>query len=264
MESRVLILSVLLIAASAASADPRPWTFTYDVYPAGKGNFEFEQWATWKTHKKEEKGFDRFEFREEIEFGIADNFDLAVYAPTWNYEDSKERKGARYDSVGIEGILYLSKPSDAVGVALYGEINVGESGREFEFEQKLLVHKDIGPWSFAYNLIIETEVERGERDELTGDRENEVEGVLGHAFGISYSINKSWRVGAEAVVESIYEDWSRYEKTTVYAGPSFAYVGNGIPGTKSNWWVTVTPMFQLSDRDDEPDFMVRMIAGIEF
>ena len=40
--------------------------------------------------------------------------------------------------------------------------------------------------------------------------------------------------------------------------------GNGIPGTKANWWVTVTPMFQLSDHDDEPDFMVRMIAGIEF
>jgi hypothetical protein len=248
--------------AATVSADPRPWTFTYDTYAAGKGNWEFEQWVTWETHKKDEKGYDRFVIREEIEYGIADNFDLAIYAPTWNYEDSKERKGAAYDSVGVEGILYLSKPSDVVGVGLYGEINVGESGRTFEFEQKLLLHKDVGPWSFAYNLVFETEIEREDGDD--GESENEVEGVLGHVFGISYSVNKNWRLGAAARIESIYEDWSRYEKTTVYAGPAISYVGNGIPGTKANWWFALTPAFQLSNHDDEPDFLIRLLAGIEF
>lgn len=254
---------VLLVLASAASADPRPFTFVYDTYSEGKGNFEFEQWLTWETHKKDEKGFDRFNFREEFEVGLADNFDLAIYAPTWNYEDSKERKGTRYDSVGIEAIVYLTKPTDLIGIGLYSEVNVGESGNEFEFEQKLLLHKDIGPWTFAYNLIFETEIVR-EKDQDTGKRENEVEGILGHAFGVSYSASKNWRFGGELVVESIYEDWSHYEKTTVYAGPNLSYVGNGIQGTRANWWVTVTPMFQLSDHDDEPDFMLRMIAGIEF
>ena len=57
---------------------------------------------------------------------------------------------------------------------------------------------------------------------------------------------------------------SAYEMTTVYAGPAFAYVGNGIPGTKANWWVTVTPMYQLSSLAGEADFNVRMIAGISF
>jgi hypothetical protein len=259
--SATLFLTVLI--ATAASADPRPFTFVYDTYSEGKGNFEFEQWLTWETHKQEEKGFDRFVFREEFEVGITDYFDLAVYAPTWNYEDSKERKGARYDSVGLEAIVYLTRPTDLVGVGLYGEVNVGESGDEFEFEQKLLLHKEIGPWTLAYNLILETEIERV-KDQETGDRENEVEGVLGHAFGISYSFDKNWRFGGELVVESIYADWSRYEKTTVYAGPNVSYVGNGIPGTKANWWVTVTPMIQLSNRDEEPDFMIRMIAGVEF
>lgn len=248
----------LALSAATASADPRPWTFVYDTYPEGKGSIEFEQWATWQTHKQEEKGFDRFVFREEIEVGITDYFDLAFYVPTWNYEDSRERKGVGYDSVGVEAIVYLSKPSDLIGVGLYSEVNVGESGREFEFEQKLLLHKDVGPWSFGYNLIFETEIERE-------DGENEVEGVLGHALGVSYSLNKNWRAGGELVIESIYEDWSRYEKTEVYAGPCVLYMGNGIPGTRrSNWWVTVTPTFQLSDHDDEPDFVVRMIAGINF
>lgn len=259
MKARFALLGVsLALFALGASADPRPWTFVYDTYSEGKGNWEFEQWVTWQTHKQEEKGFDRFQFREEIEVGITDYFDLAVYVPTWNYEDSRERKGTKFDSVGVEAIVYLSKPTDAIGVALYGEVNVGESGREFEFEQKLLLHKDIDRWSVAYNLILETEIERE-------GGENHVEGVLGHALGVSYSVDKNWRVGGELVIESVYEDWSRYEKTEVYAGPSVLYVGNGIPGTKrSNWWVTVTPTFQLSDHDDEADFVVRMIAGIEF
>src|SRR6266566_547449 len=122
------ILTLILLAATA-QADPRPWTFTYDLYPEGKGNLEYEQWITWSHHTKNESGFDRVEFRHEIEWGVADNF------------------------------------------GLYGEINVGPHFAEFE--QKLLVQKDIGPWSFAYNLVFETEIER-ERDEVTGERENQV------------------------------------------------------------------------------------------
>jgi len=261
---KITCTAVALLAslATLSYADPRPWTFTYDTYSEGKGNAEFEQWVTWNTHKSTEHGYDLFQFREEIEYGLTDNFDISIYAPSWNYEDSKDRKGTRYDSVGVEGILYLSKPTDIVGAALYSEINVGEAGREFEFEEKLLLHKDIGRWSFAYNLVLETEIEREKNDE--GERENEVTGILGHTVAAAYSVNKNWRLGGELVIESSYEDWSRYEDTTVYAGPSINYVGNGVPGTKMNWWVTVTPAFQLSSVDDEPDFIVRMIAGLEF
>jgi hypothetical protein len=256
------IVVLLALFAPFIQADPRPWTFTYDTYAEGKGNAEFEQWATWNTHKSSEHGYNLFQFREEIEYGLTDNFDISIYAPSWNYEDSKDRRGTHYDSVGVEGILYLSKPSDLVGVALYSEINAGEAGREFEFEEKLLLHKDIGRWSFAYNLVLETEIDREKNDE--GERENEVTGILGHTAAVAYSVNRNWRLGGELVIESSYEDWSRYQDTTAYAGPSINYTGNGIPGTKMNWWVTVTPAFQLSSVDDEPDFMVRMIAGLEF
>lgn len=254
---RFVVAFLMVGLASAASADPRPWSFTYDTYSEGKGNWEVEQWITWKGHRDDESGYNRWEFREEIEFGITDYFDLGLYLPNWSYEDSNSRQGTKFDSVGIEGIVYLSKPSDFIGVGLYGEVKIGESGREYEFEQKLMLHKDIGPWSFAYNLIIETEVERE-------DGENEVEGVLGHALAAAYSVNKNWRLGGELLIESIYADWNEYEKTVVYLGPSINYVGNGIPGTQANWWVTVTPTFQLTDEGDEPDFVFRAIMGLEF
>jgi hypothetical protein len=252
----VLTLAALALAP-ATSADPRPWTFSIDAYPEGRGNVEFEHYTTWEHHSKDEPGYDRFRFREELEIGITDYFDIAIYMANWNYEDSGSKKGTQYEASGIEGVVYLSKPTDFIGVALYGEVLVGESGREYEFEQKLILHKDIGNWSFVYNLVIETEIERE-------DGENEVEGVLGHTFGVSYRVNKNWRVGAELTVESVYVDWSDYEKTEVYAGPNFSYVGNGIPGTKANWWITVTPMFQLSSHDDSVDYLVRAIIGIEF
>ena len=273
--SRSLLLAAVVAAVALAStlariaaADPRPFTFVYDTYPEGKGNIEYEQYVTWDTHTREDSDFNHVEFRHEIEWGVTDNFDLSFYVPTWFYEHDSSGSRTRFDTVGVEGIVYLSNPvTDAVGLGLYQEIDVGE--HEMEFETKLLVHKDIGNWTLAYNLIFETEIEGvftssssasaggGEGGEPEGG--TETEGVLGHSFGVSYNFGAGgWRVGAEAQVESVYANWSRYEDTTVYAGPVISW-SNG-----KNFYVTVTPAFQLTDVADEGDFKLRMIAGFEF
>jgi hypothetical protein len=200
-----------------------------------------------------ETSYDRLDFRHEFEFGLADNFDLAVYLPSWRYEDSEEHTGTRFGSVDLETIFYVSNPvTDPVGIGLYNEIKVGED--ELEFEQKLLVQKDVGKWIFLYNLVVETEIE----GVFKGDEEDEVEGVLGHTFGVSYAITPGWFLGAEAVVESVFEDWSEYEHTTVYAGPAISYQGN------DRVWATVTPAYQLTDTEDEPDLQMRLILGLMF
>lgn len=250
--------AVVLGLASAASASYRPFAFSYDTYPMGKGEVEFEQWVTYKGHKESEKGFTRLDFREEIEIGLADNFTLGIYLPNWRYEDSNSKDDVEFKSVSAEGILYLTNPvTDFIGIGLYTEVSVGEE--ELEFEHKLLLHKDIGNWTFAYNLIFETELEH-----VFGGEETEVEGVIGHTFGASYALSPAWRLGGEMIIESAYEDWSEYQGTTVYAGPVFSYQGKNVPGTDWSWWVTVTPTVQLTDKDDEPDYMVRMLMGIEF
>jgi hypothetical protein len=164
----------------------------------------------------------------------------------------------RFDTAGVEAIFLMSNPvKDAIGSGLYGEINVGE--HEIEFEPKILLHKDIGQWTLAYNLILETEVEGIGRDE-----ESEVEGVLGHAMGASYSLSPAWRIGGEMTIESVYENWNHYEGTSVYAGPVVSYQGEQIGKTNWSWWATVTPAFQLSSQADQPDFKLRLIFGIIF
>jgi hypothetical protein len=262
-------LAALVIGAPVVQADPRPFTFVYDTYPEGKGEWEYEQWVTWRTHTEEDSDYQRVDFRHEFEFGLTENFDLGVYVANWHWEDSTEQQGTHFDSAGVEGIVYLMNPvTDPIGLGLYGEVFAGED--ELELEYKLLLHKDVGNWTLAYNLILETEIEgvfhnapseggAGGDDDEDEEGETEVEGVLGHAFGASYSFEGGkWRVGGECVIESVYENWSSYEETTVYAGPNVNYVGG------KNCWITVTPMFQLSDVESEADFMVRAVAAIQF
>ena len=250
-----MILCGLLvsIATSFVNADPRPFTFSNDTYPMGKGDWEYEQWVTWRVSKEDESDYQRFDFRHEFEFGVTDNFDIAVYLPTWRYEDSEEFSGTRFQSVDVEGIVYLSNPvTDAVGIALYAETKVGED--VLGFENKLLVQKDVGNWVFLYNLVLETELE----GVFATDEENEVEGELAHTFGVSYAVAPGWFVGGEGIVESEFDDWSEYEGTTVYAGPAISFQRN------ENLWFTLTPTYQLTDNEDEADFNVRLIAGLRF
>ena len=242
--------TIVLLVAGVASADPRPFTFTTDTYPVGKGNWEYEQWVTWEQNGNENV----VRFRNEIEFGVADNFDLAVYVPNWRYESTDGHDGFNYESVSVEGVVYLMNPvTDVIGLGLYNEITVGED--ELEFETKLLVQKDIGNWVLGYNLVLETGVE----GVFNADDENEVEGVVENTFGASYAFGRGdFRAGGELVIESIFANWDDFEATHIFAGPVFSYWGG------RNWFVTVTPMVQLTSHEEEPDFQVRMIAGVEF
>src|ERR1041384_6904544 len=152
----ILLLSFLtsVFISSFAIADPRPFTLTYDAYPIGQGAAEYEQSITSNFHKGSEHGFRQFEFLHELEYGISDNLDLGLYFLRWNYDDSREQDGAHYDGGAVEFIYTLLNPAkDRWGLALYNEIAV--AGDEVEFEQKVLVQKDVGKWIFAYNLILE-------------------------------------------------------------------------------------------------------------
>jgi len=250
---QLCVVFILTIAATTAWADPRPFTFTYDAYPIGKGSFEYEQWVTFNADKSSDHDFRQLQFAHELEFGITDELELGLYFLRWNYEDSADKSGTEYDGGAVELIYTILNPAkDKWGLALYGEIAVAEN--EIEFEQKVIVQKDIGKWILAYNLILETEIE----GVFDSDEENEVEGVIGHAFGVTTAVARSWFVGGELLVESAFEDWSHHEHTVAYLGPTISYQGG------KQWWVTVTPAYQLTDEDEEPDWKIRLIAGWEF
>jgi hypothetical protein len=250
---QLLTAAFVLLATSLATADPRPFTFTYDAYPIGKNSVEYEQLVTFNADKASEHDFRQFEIEHELEYGISDNLDVGFYFLRWKYNDSREESGTQYDGGALEFIYTILNPAkDKWGLALYGEIAVAEN--ELEFEQKVIVQKDIGKWILAYNLILETEI----AGVFAGEKENEVEGVIGHAFGITSAVARTWFVGGELLVESTFPDWSHYERTTAYLGPTISYQGG------NHWWVTVTPAYQITGEEEEPDWKVRVIGGWEF
>jgi len=250
---KLIPVALLAFSSSFAWADPRPFTFTYDAYPIGKGGLEYEQWVTFNAHKSSEHDFRELEFAHELEYGISDDFDIGLYFLRWKYEDTQEEDGTKYDGGALELIYTILNPAkDTWGLALYGEIAVAEN--EIEFEQKVIVQKDIGTWILAYNFVLETELE----GVFDSQKENEVEGVIGHALGVTTAVARTWFVGGELQVESIFPDWSNYEKTVAYIGPTVSYQG------AKHWWATVTPAYQISGEDDEADWKVRLITGWEF
>ena len=71
-------LALLLLAAPAARADRRSFIRAYEVATQPKGNLEFELWNDIYAPKA---GFDlaSTEHRFELEYGLTDRWDLALY-----------------------------------------------------------------------------------------------------------------------------------------------------------------------------------------
>ncbi len=258
MKIHLLLATVAsgIFFSASAFADMRPFAFLQDAYPLGKGNFEYEQFNTWAWQTGEDNGFNQLNFKHEFEFGLSDNFDLGLYLPTWSYTDDSEGSRTRFESVAVEGIVYLSDPdTDWLGSALYAEVGIGED--QLFFEGKLILQKDIGQWTFGYNLVVETEIE----GVFDSEEDNEVEGVIEHAFGANYQVNDRFSLGGEALVESIWEDWSEYDATTAWVGPSLGYVWET---PRVELIAKLTPLVQVTDVDDEPRFLTRLLIELEF
>lgn len=243
------VIAVLCLSAVAVNthAGARRFTYIYEALTMPKGAWEYEQWVTWKTAKETDRGFDRFDFRHEFEWGITDNFQLALYVADWRFEDKRGKRQGDFRDTAVEAIYNLTNPvTDPIGVSLYGEIQLGDE--KFELEGKLILEKDFGPLVLAYNLVLEAEWE--------GHHFDEDKGKLEQVLGISYQFSPKFTLGAELLHEWGIPDWQGIRgKGVFYVGPNFSY-------RAEKWWATLTPLFQVSDVADEPDFQMRLLVGI--
>lgn len=255
---RVRVNRVVLVGLAAAwvalagknlHADVRPFVFSYEATTMPAGGFEYEQWVTWKASKDTDSDFDRLDFRHELEWGVTDHFQLAFYVD-WRYQDghSVSDDGESFQDLAIEAIYNLTDPvEDPIGIALYGEYKGGDEKQVIE--TKLLLQKNIGKWILVWNGVFEAEWE--------GKHYDEDKMVLEQTAGIAYQISPSFSAGAELLHEIEYDDWEEWGDHVVYVGPNASYRGQG-------WWVTVAPLFQVTDVDSEADFQTRLIFGINF
>lgn len=237
-----------MLAGSGLAAERR-FTYVYEVTTIPKGSWELEQWITWKTAKENARDYDRFDFRHEVEWGVTDHFQLGLYLSDWRYEENSgdHRRGGDWRDVAVEGIWNLTDPvKGPLGLAVYGEVKVGDE--HLELEGKLLAQKNVGKFVFAYNAVIEAEWE--------GHDYGEDKGVLEQTAGVSYQFSPKFLAGIELLHEFEMPDWRGIDgKGIFYLGPNFSY-------RAERWWATLTPLLQVSDIDDEPDFQMRLIFGL--
>ena len=242
----LLTLSFLLfLLTSTAHAHGRRFAYIQEATVADQGEFEYEQWVTWKANKDSDPDFHQFDFRHEFEFGVTDRFQAALYLPDWRYTSGK---GAEFRDVSLELKYMLYDPRvQPLGFTLYYETKIGD--QRLVLEPKLIFQKNVGPWIFAYNFVFEAK--------WSGSGLSHSAGEIKNIAGISRRVADDWFLGAELEHKVEIEEWSDWSDHVVGIGPNLTY-------KRTPFFFTLTPLFQASNVDSEPNFVTRAICGIEF
>ncbi len=241
-------LASTLALTSLTEAGSRRFTYSYETTTMAKGAMELESWVTWKTQKSSTPGFERFDFRNEFEYGFSDRLQLAFYFADWRYEESDADSGkSTFQGFALEAIYNLTDPNTTpFGSALYGEVSGNDDF--IALEAKLLLQKNVGSWMFVYNIGGEVEWEDGYQND---------EGELMQSAGASYQFNPSWSAGAEFLQEIAVPDVDSIGDTGVYLGPNVSW-------RKDRFALAVTGLWQVTSLADEPDFQLRTIISFDF
>ena len=270
MNNKLLLLTIAgLLTITAARADERFFTYVYDADVIPKGQWEFEQWLTFrKGYQDGDSNFDEYlwDFREEIEYGLTEKLSGALYL---NFRQSQvvaqQPGGGDSSDFSFKGISaelkyqLLNPNTQPVGVALYFEPTY--NGNEQELEYKLIVSKNLGDhWVLAANAVYEQEWEQE-------DGETERESVFEFNAGVAYRFTPNWSVGLEGRYNAVYEGLGLDERLGAgwFVGPNVHY------GT-SRWWETLTVLPQVAgtpsdggiDTLEHQIFETRLIFGINF
>lgn len=197
------------------------WTYTTDI--TSKGEVEFEQWITTRW-KKDHGNYNAIDFREEFEYGVTDNFQIALYlnhhyvyansdVPAEDpahpakrlpgvYETGGEDVHAThnpatsfddygFESVSFEAIYRLLSPyKDPIGLAMYFEPTLGDDEKELEWKVILQKNWFEGRLVWALNLDYQLEFEKA-------DNGYERDGIFEWLTGVSYRFDRNWSAGLE-------------------------------------------------------------------
>jgi hypothetical protein len=236
----------MLTAGTPTRADESPFASIYTTELLPQNGKEVEQWVTWATGKPDED-FDEVEGRTEVEYGISNRFQLALYAnyfwnrvvPTGPGAPDSHVDTTRFNGFSAEAIYQVLNPfTDPFGLALYLEPSIGAGERALE--AKLLFQKNFMDDTLIVAANVNLEYE-WEHDVEAGDWEHET--GLEFYLGASYRVSPGLFVGAELLNENGYSghllfDTAHAETNAFYFGPAIHYASTG-------WWATLAVYNQL-------------------
>ncbi|MBX7231359.1 MAG: hypothetical protein K1X29_04645 [Bdellovibrionales bacterium] len=226
------------------------YLYTAETTPAN--TWEYEQMQTWR-HAKARGSYDSLDLRNEIEYGITDKLQTALYLnssylrgkrlydPEDVSQDLSNRNEFAVNGVSVEFLYRLLSPyKDGFGLALYAEPEIslrdritGEDSIERAVETRLILQKNF--WGDTLltvaNLMLEPEWEK--EDGMTV-QELWAEWTL----GASYRIKSNWFAGLEFRNHMEFPDMNlnKREHSAYFFGPTVHYANEHY------WWtITVLP-----------------------
>lgn len=216
----------MLLLVPLALANERHFTYTYDTEVLPMEAREIEPWTTIRPHD----GMLEFDQRVEIELPVTNRLMTALYL-NWS---AGMHTAMEYQGISSEWKWnLLSRHTNPVGLALYGEVGLGPS--EQELEAKVLVDRQSGPFLVAFNAVAEVERE-GEmvNEEVVYTPEAVLEGDL----AVAWLATPRFSVGVEARNHTEFPAGEGFEHSAFFVGPTLAWSGEG-------WWAAGTALPQV-------------------
>lgn len=254
MKNTPLLWTLLVVGALAipnlAHADRRSFVWNYEAKTMTKGETELEYYLTASVDRPDGQDFDRltFEHQAEVEYGITDNFDVAMYqifrqrenadgSEAFTWRGYKARARYRFGEIGqyfVDPLVYL-------------EFVHKPAGDEIEFEEKLVLSKNIGNVILALNGTFEQEMKYKSDTEVY---------VIEPSFGVGYQFAPWVTLGAETTYRYVTEDGEGFN--ALFAGPTISLAGESL------WW-SMGARFQITDEySNAPRYEVRSLLGLFF
>ena len=267
---------------STVSAHEEPFGYLRGAQSEPKGEWEINQWSTARIGKETGR-YLGMDFATELEYGITDRFQAALYL-TGNYHLIKNATGSsetfddrnRFGLSGtsLEMKYQLTDPyKQWAGFALYFEPGYstidaasGERNQEIELELRLIGEKHFFDHRLiaVVNYILEPEFEHEPGHAW------ETNLAMEWSAGLSWKLNDHWRIGAETRLVTKFEDadLDDAEHLTFYAGPTLHY-------SHGNFFATLTVLPQLRGwpnksgvaglhLDQSEKLQIRLKLGTEF
>jgi hypothetical protein len=240
----MIAVLVAVLSVSAASATERFFTYTYEPEVLPQGAAEFEQWITLGTQRNDQVGqhnYNRWDFREELEYGVTDNYSLSLYlnAKSESYQDpvtGNSSSSFDFDGISLENRYMLLNPAEhVIGLTLYLEPRY--SGEEAELEEKIIIGQRFGDWKWALNIGHATEWNLND---------HATEGELELDFGLTRRLNNRWSLGIELRDHNELPEYSEWENTALFVGPVATY-------TQEKWWATLSILPQVYGKNFNGD-----------
>ncbi|MBI3417597.1 MAG: hypothetical protein HY043_20085 [Verrucomicrobia bacterium] len=236
----------LLLAVQAANSTERNFVYSYEPEAMPAGAMEFEQWVTLRTQRSKAVGqenFNRWELREELEYGVTDNYTVSLYlnASAESFRDvgsGMDESKFSFNGVSIENRFMVLNPAEhAVGLALYLEPRF--SGGDAEIEQRIILGQRHGHWKWALNLTHATE---------WSNHLHDTEGELEASFGLARTVGKRWSIGIEVRDHNELPGYRKWENTALFLGPVASY-------RQEKWWaaLAVLPQIYGANFGGDPD-----------